>query len=93
MCSHIILLHMFDQLFFFFGLMEPATAEAESCEGFHDLEAALRPLRKIDDNIVYELNKIDVNSKQQCADVWQRLGKGMPAIFPPPSIYSHNPSV
>lgn len=46
------------------------------CEDFNFFEARLTALRKSDDLISIELNKIDVNSQAECGNIWKKLTAG-----------------
>eukprot|EP01103_Thecamoeba_quadrilineata_P003151 TRINITY_DN12961_c0_g1_i1.p1 TRINITY_DN12961_c0_g1~~TRINITY_DN12961_c0_g1_i1.p1 ORF type:complete len:146 (+),score=23.17 TRINITY_DN12961_c0_g1_i1:42-440(+) len=46
-----------------------------NCEDFTDFKNALMKIRKVDDNIIFQLNRTDVRDqdKEDCSTVWQKL--------------------
>lgn len=64
--------------------MELKEEDLIPCEDFNFFEARLTALRKSDDLISIELNKIDVNSQAECGNIWKKLTAGTPS---PPSLH------
>jgi hypothetical protein len=64
--------------------MELKEEDLIPCEDFSYFEARLTALRKSDDLISIELNKIDVNSQAECGNIWRKLAAGAPGHCPLP---------
>jgi len=70
--------------------MELKEEDLIPCEDFNFFEARLTALRKSDDLIAIELNKIDVNSQAECGNIWRKLTAGthsFPSSPPHPRIH------
>jgi hypothetical protein len=56
--------------------MELKDEDLIPCEDFNFFESRLTALRKADDSIAIELNKINVNSQDDCGNIWRKLTAG-----------------
>jgi hypothetical protein len=71
--------------------MELKDEDLIPCEDFNFFESRLTALRKADDSIAIELNKINVNSQDDCGNIWRKLTAGTDSSPQSSSHHANSP--